>query len=368
MIYILMACLMILPIGLKFGFFKREFSILEMLAVSIISPIVAGLFFVVMLGVQIGSITGDTELLHGTVLSKNPVTKSCPSGWNDWQDDFCSEYTTREVLDYCTGTPGKDYVCYYKTQYHYDYDTETRWYLKSTFGTDQIARVNPRGDRMPPRYDKIIVGEPYAMQHHYTNWLLVPNNAFVYSSVTGYSVFKYPFVYDLYRTKLVIGDASAPYVDWNDTLRLWLRQNGAVHEINPIIILTHQPIEYVDAQMYAWKGGKKNDFEVFIGIDKDNKPLWIRPITFAKGYKNASVITDIESDFDKLPKDKALDKNFIEILFANFENYNRIHMTEFEYLKRSIELSGIQLVILVLLTLALQFAAVVALTKNELRD
>lgn len=114
------------------------------------------------------SVTSDVELLHGKVIKKNRVQRTCQLGWHDSKDSFCTEYHTREVVDYVTweGTGKNQHqVTHYKTQYKYYYPYEVKWYIDTTIGNYQISRINKQGTLEPPRYRKVKLDDPATKEH-----------------------------------------------------------------------------------------------------------------------------------------------------------------------------------------------------------
>lgn len=120
------------------------------------------------------SVTSDVELLHGQVIKKNRVQRTCQVGWRDFKDSFCTEYHTREVVDYVSweGTgKNRHMVTHYKTQYNYYYPYEVKWYIDTTVGNYQISRVERQGKLEPSRYRKASIGDPATKSHYYNNWV-----------------------------------------------------------------------------------------------------------------------------------------------------------------------------------------------------
>ncbi|CAL9968226.1 hypothetical protein VPHD479_0124 [Vibrio phage D479] len=355
---------------LKFAVFKREITWYELIGGGLVASVLA---IGIHLGLQAGymnSQTADTELWHGFVQEKNKVTETCPSGWTDWPDAFCSNYDTRTVEYNCrteTSGTGKNKtsrrVCDYKTQYNYDYRDETRWFVKTTIGGYEIDRVDRRGTDMPIRWGVIHKEDPVSKSNGYTNWLLAPNNAFEYARSENALAPKYPRVIDYYNVDLVIDDTEianpknewkSPLDGWNEQVRNWLRVNGYEKQVNVIVIGTKKPASYFDDVMYQWKGGKKNDVILFFGLDDDNKLNWFKSTSFAKGYNNQLLHSELAS-LHESNKDKpdfwqtALDKS-LTVIEAD---YNRYEMKNMEYIKKSIQPpTGLLVIIQILAFLA----------------
>lgn len=294
------------------------------------------------------SATQDTEILNGEVTKKYNRTESCPSGWNDYQDDFCSEYRTRTVRDgeICsTDSEGRrSCVPKYKTQYNYIYDWEKRWYVTTTFDTHQITRLDPQGVKEPNRWTAAYVGEPASTTHNYTNWVqAAPDSLFNSSQGTQYieSIPPYPMVFDLYKTRHAINYKSKISKDILDSINLEigniLRTDGGVHQVHVIVVITDEPDQSIRyAFERKWIGGKKNNIVVFVGRNADNTIKWVDVMTWAKNHNNELLQVSLRNNL--------MDNNSIEpTLVAKTiqkeirTNYKRPEMKDFEYLKARIQ-------------------------------
>lgn len=361
---------------LKFTVFRKEMTVLETLCGGLVAAIIV---FGVHKGVDavyINSQTSDIELFHGKVTQTTTRTQQCPSGWTDYSDSFCSNYDTRTVEYNCrtetTGT-GKNKssrrVCDTKTQYNYDYDSETRWYVKSTLGEYEIDRVDRRGSSKPTRWGMVKIDDPVSKTSSYTNWLLVDNNAFEYNKSDMYTAPPYPRIGDYYNTKLVIDKVGVTKgKEWNTKLRKWLAKNAFSKQVNIIVHITDKPVAYFDSVMYQWHGGKKNDVNVFIGTD-NKKPVWVKSTSFAKGYGNSELHLKIESDLTERFSDPAFWDTSLDIIISDVsKKYNRYSMENMQYIKKSIITPTWLLIIIQILGLVVGGGVSFMLGNNSIRE
>ena len=360
----------VLALLLKFVHFKREVTMVELLAGASLAALVS--VFIQLAAVEIykNQVGADYELWHSYVSNKGSVTKDCPSGWTSYPSSFCSNYDTEVREENCRTTydsKGKatGRTCDYVTYYLYDYSDETRWYVKSPIATYEINRVDRRGTAKPPRFALIQLGDPVSITSSYQNWLLAPNNAFEYAPHEVYEAPAYPKVADYYNVNLVLGSAGDVTSEWNDTIRDWLRENGHEKQVSIIAHVTTNPLEYFDSVMYAWKGGKKNEVALFFGVDDIGNLKWFKSTSFAKGYGN-QLLHGLLLDNYILQYGKKPDiESALEIVG---ENYVRYEMKNMEYIKDSIEVPTGVNIASILLSLAFAAGIITLLAKNDIRD
>ena len=293
------------------------------------------------------SMMSDTLVLNGQVTKKYERTESCPSGWKDYHDDFCTEYRTRVIPDgiICTST-GKTTSCRpkFKTQYKYIYPWERKWYIQDSFTTHQIKRIDEQGAKEPPRWTVAYVNEPASATENYTNYVkAVPESLFNGTKGAKYvsSIPAHPLVFDYYRTSHVINYKSAISATELQKINLEvgniLREDGFMYQANVIVVVTdvNDPdIRYAFER--SWVGGKKNDIIVFVGRNITGGIQWADVMTWAHNYHNELLQVELRDDIMELNSLDAV--NLATIIHNNIKtNYKRPEMKDFEYLKARIQ-------------------------------
>lgn len=284
------------------------------------------------------------EIWNGQVTSKSPIEKSCPSGWVSYKDDFCDNYSTRIVShqtcdkDSCTTT--------YDTEYNYTYDTETRWYVNSNIDEQwEIKRVNARGDKMPPRYEQVQIGDPVSKTNWYNNWILAASDSIHHvgqSEMNEYaaSVPAYPIkIYDYYKIDRII-NIDVPAIDTtaNEYLSKKLSILGPKYQMNAIIIFADSSkysLEFTNVIQKVWKGFNKNDVVIVVGVSQDYKVSWARVFSWSK---NNMFEVQIRNDILSKRNNVITPAEVIDILDKQSHMFERRSFKDFEYLKHSIAL------------------------------
>lgn len=347
-LFIALAAPIIVALVVKFVFHQTITVVEAILQAVIVIAVVSGLW-------AIGrySDTGDVELWNGEVTNKQVRRESCPWGWQDWQDGFCTEYNTRRVKDgpprrVCTEDSKGKKSCRmeqdYKTQYKYIYPWEQKFYIhtnvKETF---YIPRVDPQGARTPPFFARAFIGEPVAARKSYTNWIRGASNSIFHEDGAVEEKYKgkipqYPNkVYDYYNVDRVvkIGNVDVPNF-LNEALRMELKELGPQKQMNALFVIVDAKQfgpDYPYAVRRAWMGFKKNDAVVFLGME-GNVLKWAEVMSWSK-----KSIFDITLRNDLLTyENKQLDFMFVlSKLTSNAKTfYERRSMKEFEYLKDQI--------------------------------
>lgn len=288
----------------------------------------------------------DVQVLNGEVLAKKGVKKSCQSGWNDYRDSFCSNYSTRSVYSHTTcSTVNKVTSCttHYKTQYHYDYSWEKRWYVADSFNNHQIKRINRRGDQEPPRYHEVNVGDPASTTRSYENYIKAAAHNIINPNKGVMDRYKdkvpaYPiFIHDYYKSYkvLTVGTKLTNYTAWNERLAELLKVIGPKKQANVVVIVTNiNDPDYRYAVEEAWLGGKKNDIIVLIGEEKGSI-LWVDTITLAGNAGNELMTVKMR---DALLDHKVVDIQTLDVISSVvLKHFDRKAMEDFEYLKEQIE-------------------------------
>jgi len=216
----------------------------------------------------------DTEVLNGYVTSKAPVQVTCEHehqcGETCWKDDKGKRHCKPK---YC-----KDHA--------YDID----WDVRTTVGTSTIRRVDKRGLIEPPRFTQAKIGEPAANTGMGRNYMLIDPDHF-HTSETIMEKYKgmlpsYPDIVDYYRINRVINDTQQDYSWINTYLNDQLRLLGKAKQLNIVVVITKNPYDYYTAIRQHWSGTKRNDVQLYYGVDADGNITWFKADSFADGQSN----------------------------------------------------------------------------------
>lgn len=274
----------------------------------LLAPAVFFILAVIVISITKLSIGMDVQILNGHVTDKRGVKRDCPSGWNDSQDDHCTNYTTREVVDYVeevchTDSKGVE-ICddetHYKTQYNYDFDWERRYFVYSTLKNFEIPRIDSQGVKEPPRYTITELGEPVSTRSRYTNYLLLADQNVINPALLklpeeiSKELPEYPAnVYDYWRLDRFITVASThDMVKLNRQLAELNSRVGPLRQANVIVIVTTRPQAIREEIYRKWNGGKKNDIIVFFGL-RNSIIEWVDGITFLNNKGNEYLIAGL---------------------------------------------------------------------------
>ena len=282
------------------------------------------------------SMTYDTKLVNGVVTELRPRQESCPVGWQDFTDDFCTEYTTRTVKrgETCTTNSNGVRTCtpIYDTEYRYIYPWERRYFVDSDVPeTFEIDRVDRQGVNTPPRFSQIELGEPVTVSQTYTNYIRAASaSLFNEGDPEGTAPIAYPRVEDYYRSNRVIftgySATNELYQQWNQELSQLnadIRETGA----NVILVITGNPESFATELARAWESHNINDVVVTIGMSAD-RVAWV-------DVRSWSDTSRVELEIKNRILDLGtLDNTAINAIIRDSvtEHYTLQPMEEFEYL------------------------------------
>jgi hypothetical protein len=228
------------------------------------------------LGLSFAGATHDTELLNGRVTNKKQVTTSCSHSYSC----RCRPVTS------CSGS-GKTRHCSTSTkcdtcyEHLFDYD----WKVYSTVGNFTISRVDRQGTSEPPRFTKVVIGEPATDTNSYVNYIKAAPGSVL--RITGQVknfpnlLPRYPGTFDYYRSNqlVTVGVPTMPAVE--EAVTNLNADLGGKKQVNflMVVVNTTNP-DYLYALSEHWLGGKKNDVILVVGVaGKDIK--WSGVLTWS---------------------------------------------------------------------------------------
>ncbi len=319
----------------------------------------------------------DVELWNGEVIATIPEKRACPTGWRSSQDSFCTEYDTRQVYagESCSGT-GKDRTCHsvYNTEYEYDFPWERRYFIKTSFDTHEVRRIDRQGVKYPPKFSAVNVGDYAAAKNGYSNWLRAAAGNIYFEDGKVEEKYKdylpaYPIkVYDFYKVDrlVVVGDVTVDR-SVNDKIGNILKELGPKKQMNIVMVVADASVlgqDYPYALRKAWFGFKKNDAVIFVGI-KDNVLQWAEVMSWSKqSLFNVELRDAILSQLNKpVNFDRILD----DTKTIGLTTYERRSMKEFEYLKKDIPIPTLTIVMATLFSIFGSIGLAILFTKVDIQ-
>lgn len=278
--------------------------------------------------VVVGSLYGqgyDVQILNGEVTSKNKERVSCSHSYS------CNCVTT------CSGS-GSSRSCSTICQTCYEHSYDIDWDVDSTVGSTTIDRIDRQGVMEPPRWSTVRVGEPFAMESSYYNYIKAsPFSIFNKSQIEDKTVVPaYLSVYDYYRVNRVIDFESKFKHDsqLNTLLNESLRKLGPSKKVNIVVVLHNKGSFFSEAMRAKQLGGKIND--VYVVIDIDEKGV----------FNSVAVFSWSKTDeVNVLLRDALLDLNHYEpvamnqVISHNIQKYYQHRsIEEFKYLDEEVEI------------------------------
>lgn len=305
MFFYLVPIAFLVPAILKF-FFKQEIKPIEWVLHTIISVIIA-----IAIPFALVHIAGyDTQVLNGYVTEKERV-------YNPKQESYsCNPHTVTDSK----GHSSTSYDTCHRTIPEWDY------VVRSTVGDLKISRVDAHGQRTPERFTQVVIGEPFAQESMFLNYLKLSDTTLFKDMVDKNNQYidkvpEYPEVNDYYRMNRVIGD-SVDMSKLNSKLNDYLKKNGSTYQINIVSVFVGEDIteDFFYALQAKWIGGKKNDIVTVIQLKGDKSVGWVRVMSRADTEVfNKSLEIDLQN-----AKDFSDDK-YLSILDDNLKTrYKRV--------------------------------------------
>lgn len=309
---------------LAFFVFKHKINTTELVISLVVGTIVSvGVF-------NYGSYSkaSDTEILNGQVLSKNRERVSCSHSYE------CNCVTTTDSEG---RTSRSCSTCY---EHSHDYD----WVVNTSVGRLNIDRVDRQGTREPQRFSQVRIGEPASVERSFQNYVKAANYSLFQPNPELAEKYKdnippYPRVFDYYRANRVfsMGANISNIKEWNEKLSEILIDLGPKKQANINLFIVDSErftSDFFYGIQSAWFNGKKNDIIITVGIEKETlKPVWSKVGGWAK-YEIFNVTMEQELlNLEKI----TIENTFPVIKNVTMENFVRLPMAEFEYLKGEIK-------------------------------
>ncbi len=345
--------LLLIPIVIGLiGFFASKGKVhIKELGVQVgASLIIIGIGYYIALSYRMG----DTEHWNGVIAKKWRDTGSC-----------CHSYPCNPHPCNCDDK-GNCSTCWDTC---YEHGSDKTWNAVTSNGEPAYYQGCGRpGASDPARWQAIIVGEPTSVEHSYENPIKGNPDSILrrqgFAEKFGAALPEYPKVYDLYRAiKFLTPGISVPGIqDLNARLSETNAKLGALKKVNIITVVTGQSDpQFAEALREHWLGGKKNDIVVVIGAPRFPQIAWVDIISWTKSEDVKVDLRHRLLDLKEFDGPKAI-KIIQEEVFGKFVHRS---MSDFEYLKSTVEPSDFAFWTLFSIALALSIGLQWYFWKND---
>lgn len=268
----------------------------------------------------------DTEHLNGRITQKIADTQSC-----------CHCRTVCDSYDKKGNCTSSHESCDHSYDYYWDLDTSV----------GKISIEDCSGSNSPPDvWVNAVVGEPAAVEHGYTNYLLAdPDSLMVHTIPQQFynQVPEYPDVHGKYKVDHVIGDLASSASLLQVALRELNADIGATNQVDVTLLLTSiQDPTYAQAVEAKWLYGPKNSITIVASL-QGSTVQWVRVVTFSKVELLKVRLRD---QLQGLSID---DPRFMSVIRQEVSTgFKRTKMANFEYLASTASPGGWHLALLII--------------------
>lgn len=327
MFFYLVPIAFLVPAILKF-FFNKEIKPIEWILHTVVSIIIA-----IAIPFALVHIAGyDTQILNGYVTEKERV-------YNPKEESYsCNPHTVTDSK----GHSSTSYDTCYRTIPEWDY------VVRSNVGSIKIARMDIHGKRTPERFVQVVIGEPFAKESTFLNYLKLSETTVFKEMVDENNIYndkipEYPEVDDYYKINRVINfENTISMNNLNNKLNEYLKENGSTYQMNVISIFVGEDVteDFFYALRAKWIGGKKNDIVTIVQMDNNGSVGWTKVMSRADTEVfNKSLEMDLQ-------KEKVLsDDKYLSILDENLKTrYKRLDFEkEYSFLESDFNPSWLQI-------------------------
>lgn len=275
-----------------------------------------------------GSLYGqgsDVQILNGEVTGKSREEVSCSHSYS------CNCRTT------CSGS-GSSRTCSQVCQTCYEHNYDVEWNVQSSIGYHtEIATIDRQGLKEPPRWSSVKIGEPFAVQDSYYNYIKAsPFSIFNKSELDNQvTIPAYLSVHDYYRINRVIDFDSdyKPSGELNNLLNYSLRKLGTEKKVNVVVVLHSKGNLFSESLRARTLGGKINDVYLVLGVDKEGDFKHVAVFSWSKSdvvnVKLRDALLEI-GKYDAVAINKVVQENILQY-------YEPRSIEDFKYLDDEVE-------------------------------
>jgi len=301
--------------------------------------------------------TYDEEIWSGQVTKKYSERVSC---------DHSYSCNCRQVQSGTDSRGNATYIQQCDTCYEHAYDID--WVVASNIGKLDIDRVDRRGEKEPPRFSKVKIGEPFAMTRMFKNYIKASPNTLFKNPESLIAPFigklpAYPLITDYYHIQRVFTQDVVVDNTLNIMLNEMMRKWGPGKQANVLAVFLGEGYsqDYFQALQSFWLGGKKNDVVIVTQLEKDGKIGWTRVFSRAE---NAVFEKSIEMDVNNMGVFTPV--AFVKIIDTNInERYKRMDFEQFKYLLEDAKPSTNALIIAIVMSLLINLAMSFFIVKQD---
>jgi hypothetical protein len=155
-----------------------------------------------------------------------------------------------------------------------------RWDVISDYD-DSYSEHTYQSIRAPEIYSATQIGDPFASTKRFMNYQNVSEQSVVVDrfSAEEYKGWlpSYPHIYAGFKVQR--GFSNTPYMDQrvlSKALSVAQKRWGPMHGVNvSVIVLDHRTVwhQFINALAAKWKGGKKNDAVLVLGLDESGRAI-----------------------------------------------------------------------------------------------
>jgi hypothetical protein len=262
---------------------------------------------------------------------------------------------TEVISGVVTGRTTEKRPCQHKGEHEYDKD----WLVHFSTGESvTIKREDPQGRIQPDRWILAQIPEPASFLRAYPNYVKgMPEEIFKYNDVAAVEKYKdvlpsYPrLIYDYYRVNRLVpvNFPKLPDRYKKDTAEQSMQREtvsnlrgmlttinsriGTDKEANVILVLVSMlQDDFFSAIKSHWRGAKKNDIVVVIGIDKTYTIRWASAMAPADNESYPSQLSEAIMKVKKI-KDKKEQEQLIGAIEKSVrKDFKRRHFDDMDYL------------------------------------
>ena len=294
----------------------------------------------------------DTQILNGQVTKKVRDEVSCSHSYE------CNCYNS------CSGS-GSNRTCTRICQTCYEHSYDVDWDVYSTVGRLTIDRVDRQGLKEPSRWTQVYVGEPFAVESSYYNYIKAsPFSIFNKTEVDKQTPTPaYLSVYDYYKINRItnFGSPFKQVGELNALLNESLKVLGPKKKVNIVVVLHNKGNMFSEVLRTKQLGGKIND--VYVVLDVDREGVFNHVAVFSWS-KNDLVNVGIRDALLDIGKWDAVAMNGV-IAYNIDKYYEHRSIEEFKYLDDEIEIPTYAIWILMIFGLIFPVGSVYYAHKHD---
>lgn len=220
--------------------------------------------------------------------------------YEDW-DEYIHQTCTRTVSCGKDCTTTQVYDCSY-VDYHPEYwelngsngenvriGRERFEFLCNQFGSKNFIDMNRNyyttdGDMYIGKWDgKTELLEPVTSIHSWENRVQASRSVFKFEEIKDRgALYDYPGLSDGYKQPVVLGNLSVNQSLGVKRMEYWNAVLGARKRVRLYtLIYRNQPMQKALDQQSYWMGGNKNEFNIAVGLDNDDRVQWAQVFSWS---------------------------------------------------------------------------------------